>query len=223
MRVLIVGGSGYLGQFLVENMLKDDGVQWVGYTYNSKPIAGLLRSSGADDDDEARYHHDQKCKGYQVDVSTGEGTEACIADATKTAPLDLVVNCAAISSPGQCEKDEKLARDINVPAKLIAALKKKNDNDKNDDDDNDAGDTPRAEPLLVHLSTDQVYSGEDKMSTVEGNSPAPINAYGRSKVAAEAGTPVGGWGWGEVVRHKTKKNPKKPILFYYYYVSKKMN
>lgn len=42
-----------------------------------------------------------------------------------------------------------------------------------------------AEPLLIHLSTDQVYGGEEAMSTEEGHLPAPINAYGRSKVAAE--------------------------------------
>ena len=61
MRVLIVGGSGYLGQFLVEAMLKDEAVSWVGYTYHSKPLSGHLP--------------DGRCMGYPVDVATGEGAE----------------------------------------------------------------------------------------------------------------------------------------------------
>ena len=39
--------------------------------------------------------------------------EACVADAKD---IDLVVNCAAMSSPRQCEDDEKLAKSINVPS-----------------------------------------------------------------------------------------------------------
>ena len=68
MRVLIVGGSGYLGQFLVEAMLKDEAVSWVGYTYHSKPLSSDWL--------------DRRCdggtggKGYPVNVATGEGAEA---------------------------------------------------------------------------------------------------------------------------------------------------
>jgi NAD(P)-dependent dehydrogenase (short-subunit alcohol dehydrogenase family) len=87
MRVLIVGGSGYLGQFLVQAMLRDENVRWVGYTYNSKPIVGLAENE------------EKGCKGYRVDVATGEGAEACVADCIKDGALDLVVNCAAMSSP----------------------------------------------------------------------------------------------------------------------------
>ena len=111
MRVLIVGGSGYLGQFLVEAFLNEGG-HWVGYTYHSRPLARL-----ADADPEKKT-----CAGYKVDVATGEGMEACVADVTKDAPLDLVVNCAAMSSPGQCEKDTARATAINVPSALLAAL-----------------------------------------------------------------------------------------------------
>jgi hypothetical protein len=108
-------------------------------------------------------------------------------------------------TPGQCEKNETRATAINVPSALIAALSSVLDQAGFRDDvraglglrDWDA----RADPLLVHLSTDQVYGGADAMSTVDsltlgdmevcpvdGNPVAPINAYGRSKVAAEAGT-----------------------------------
>lgn len=167
MRVLIVGGSGYLGQFLVEAMAADDAVQWVGYTFHSAPLTSDRGSA----DGCAR-------EGYRVDLATGEGAEACIADATKGgATLDLVVNCAAMSSPAQCEKDEHRATAVNVPTALIAALTARYPHAR----DGGGG----AAPLLVHLSTDQVYSGARAMSTVTGDPPAPVNAYGRSKAAAE--------------------------------------
>jgi dTDP-4-dehydrorhamnose reductase len=38
--------------------------------------------------------------------------------------------------------------------------------------------------LFVHISTDQVYSGSDKLSK-EDATPAPVNEYGASKLAAE--------------------------------------
>ena len=54
MRVLIVGGSGYLGQFLLKYLLErpEDEVIAVGYTYadeNAGPIDTLLpKSTGAE-------------------------------------------------------------------------------------------------------------------------------------------------------------------------------
>ncbi|KAL4436541.1 hypothetical protein ABPG75_003680 [Micractinium tetrahymenae] len=46
------------------------------------------------------------------------------------------------------------------------------------------GGTGQQPPLFVQLSTDQVYDGS-KTCWTEQDEPAPINAYGRSKLAAE--------------------------------------
>jgi hypothetical protein len=46
---------------------------------------------------------------------------------------------------------------VNVPTALIAALRGHYDNDG-----------AAVEPLLIHLSTDQVYSGSDALSTEAG-------------------------------------------------------
>ena len=39
-------------------------------------------------------------------------------------------------------------------------------------------------PLLIHISTDQVYSGEQAFST-EAATPDPVNVYGETKLEAE--------------------------------------
>ena len=82
MRVLVVGGSGYLGQFVLKAFSDAyPDTEWVGYTYKSTKLP-----IPPEDDVHA----------YEVDLATGEGADACIADATKGGEsLDLIVNCAA--------------------------------------------------------------------------------------------------------------------------------
>ena len=55
-------------------------------------------------------------------------------------PVDVVVNCMAIASPEACQKNQELARTLNVPTTLLEAMKEH---------------CPNA--LLVQLSTDMVY------------------------------------------------------------------
>jgi dTDP-4-dehydrorhamnose reductase len=51
----------------------------------------------------------------------------------------VVVNCAAISVPRECEQNPELADAVNVPQSIIQWLKSFSHN----------------KPLLIHLSTDQ--------------------------------------------------------------------
>lgn len=170
--VLVVGGSGYLGQFLIRAFLERG---WrTHYTFRS---AGAL--PGCDD-----------AVGHEVDASDASAMDACVAavfaDPAFSGPeddsrLDLIVNCAAISSPGACEKDEAEARATNVPAALLRALATLRAARLEA-----ASAGGRDPPLLIHLSTDQVYSGSDTMSAESTHAARPVNAYGRSKAEAEA-------------------------------------
>jgi dTDP-4-dehydrorhamnose reductase len=54
---------------------------------------------------------------------------------------DVVVNCAAISQPRECENDREKAFAVNVPSRLVMWLKQRAGN--------------RRPPLFIHLSTDQ--------------------------------------------------------------------
>ncbi|WCJ23169.1 NAD(P)-binding Rossmann-fold superfamily protein [Euphorbia peplus] len=81
---------------------------------------------------------------------------------------DVVVNCAAMSVPRACENDPHTAMSINVPSSLVQWMLTFKP-------------TP---PLLIHLSTDQVYQGL-KSFYKEEDETLPVNVYGKSKVTAE--------------------------------------
>lgn len=113
-------------------------------------------------------------------LATGVGLEQAFlkaADATACGPLAAVVNCAAISFPGQCETHPTETSGVNVPTKLVESL------------------CQHAQrtgwvPLLVQLSTDQVY-GDSRCdgkhsSWRESDAIAPVNVYGAQKAEAEA-------------------------------------
>lgn len=99
MRVLIVGGSGYLGQFLLQSLAKDHEVV---YTYkNSSNIASL--------------------PGESVPLDLTDAAQAVQLVETR-GPFGVVINTAAISQPGLCEQNTELARRVNVPHALLDAL-----------------------------------------------------------------------------------------------------
>jgi dTDP-4-dehydrorhamnose reductase len=90
---------------------------------------------------------------------------ASITAALEAFSPDVVINTAAISQPAVCERDEETTNKTNVPKFLVHALEN----------------TPT---LLIHISTDQVFDGTSANSS-ESTPANPINAYGRSKLAAE--------------------------------------
>jgi dTDP-4-dehydrorhamnose reductase len=82
---------------------------------------------------------------------------------------DAIVNCAAVSVPEQCDVNPARAETLNValPARLARLAHHVN-------------------ARLVHLSSEQVFDGaSDRPYAVEAP-VAPINLYGRQKVASEA-------------------------------------
>lgn len=80
----------------------------------------------------------------------------------------LAINCAAYTAVDRAEHETELANTVNIDGAEIAAKGCA------------AADVP-----LVHLSTDYVFDGSKKGAYAESDAPAPINAYGRSKLAGE--------------------------------------
>ena len=82
--------------------------------------------------------------------------------------VDVVVNCAAYTAVDLAEEEEIIADYINHHAveNLAEACKRHN-------------------ATLIHISTDYVFSGEADVPYNEECAPAPINAYGRTKLAGE--------------------------------------
>ncbi|CAI5497255.1 unnamed protein product, partial [Closterium sp. Naga37s-1] len=140
---------------------------------------------------------------------------------------DVVVNCAAVSVPRQCEGNPALAMHINVPSALIAALSdasgKPAPGSSATGDGNGTGDGSKEGgeglerdreqqrlPLLIHLSTDQVYEGT-KSFYKEDDPLLPVNTYGRSKVMGEQAV-RGQWsGSHAILRSSIIVGPPPPV------------
>lgn len=88
---------------------------------------------------------------------------------------NAVINAAAYTAVDAAERDEALATIINARAPVAMA---------------------QACAVLhipfVHISTDYVFNGTGTMAWSPDDSPAPQNAYGRSKLAGEEGIRLAG-------------------------------
>jgi dTDP-4-dehydrorhamnose reductase len=80
----------------------------------------------------------------------------------------MVINAAAYTAVDKAEEEEPLATVINGTAPGVLAEEAR-----------------RAGALFVHYSTEYVFDGTKESPYVEDDSPNPINAYGRSKLAGE--------------------------------------
>lgn len=82
--------------------------------------------------------------------------------------IDYCINCAAYTAVDLAEEEESKAFDINVNgAKNLALVCKKQD------------------VVLIHISTDFVFSGEKDEAYTEMDKPNPISVYGSSKLKGE--------------------------------------
>ncbi len=79
-----------------------------------------------------------------------------------------IVNAAAYTAVDKAEQEEELALRINGVAPGVLAEE-----------------AQRAGALLVHYSTDYVFDGTKAGRYVESDATAPLNAYGRTKLAGE--------------------------------------
>jgi dTDP-4-dehydrorhamnose reductase len=93
--------------------------------------------------------------------------EQVVARLREHAP-QLVLNAAAYTAVDAAEKDEAAAAQVNAHAPQVLARE-----------------CARTGALLVHYSTDYVFDGEKREPYREDDPPAPVSAYGRTKLAGE--------------------------------------
>src|SRR5260221_3289133 len=86
----------------------------------------------------------------------------------RDAKPQLIVNAAAYTAVDAAETDQANALAVNAEAPRLLALEAK-----------------KIGAVLVHFSTDYVFDGAKQTPYVETDSPYPVNAYGRTKLAGE--------------------------------------
>ncbi|KAF2315336.1 hypothetical protein GH714_038865 [Hevea brasiliensis] len=154
-KVLVIGGTGYLGQHLLQGLSQ----------IKDSPFNLAFTHHSSSTPPQLLLDAIPHSLAFHVDLQSGEGFQAI---SHQFGQPHVVVNCAAISVPRACEMDPATAMSINVPRSLVNWLSS----------------FQERESLLIHLSTDQVYEGV-KSFYKEEDETAPVNVYGKSKVAAE--------------------------------------
>ena len=121
-----------------------------------------------------------------MNLATGEGLDACLEALTCNGrQLVAVINCAAISQPAVCERDPAAAAAVNVPTHLLDALDRHQQRQLSTTSISSASSSSTTQqPLLIHISSDQVYDGS-RARWREEDDCQPLNTYGRTKLAAE--------------------------------------
>ena len=145
MRIFLTGASGLLGgNFVaVASRAGHDVVGTVG-TWRGPVLPGLAEQ-------------------LRLELRNGDA----LAAAVRAARPDAIVNCAAVSDPGQCEREPELAAVLNVELpRQLATL------------------AQELGARLIHVSTEQVFDGWRAPYGV-GDPVAPLNGYARLKAEAE--------------------------------------
>jgi dTDP-4-dehydrorhamnose reductase len=180
----VVGADGYLGQFVVDDLSRADSPFDVVYALARRE--STMTSTSA------------RARRIVCDITSAASCADAVRAMTSSSDdevLRLVVNCAGMSSPGACEKEPRLADAANAPSTLWTATAKA------------TGENP---PLWIQLSTDHVYDGTRAMSD-ENVTPAPVNAYGKSKVRCEE-TLAREYPRSVVLRSSIITGPKPPFV-----------
>lgn len=101
---------------------------------------------------------------YMVDLANPDSIRKAVRDVSP----DLIVNAAAYTAVDKCEQETELAMAVNGTAPGVLAEEAK-----------------RLDCGLVHYSTDYVFDGTGTQPWCEEDRPAPMNAYGKTKLAGE--------------------------------------
>lgn len=161
-RVLITGGTGYLGSHLLYNLLTDTITQHtplqLTYTYHQSQSLQIDTSL-------------DPVAAVQLDITSYDNVNALI-DFIKP---HVVIHTAALSDTVDCEKNKSITNKINVDGtkNIISSIINLSINTNQ-----------QHECALVHISSDWVYDGTESQYN-EHMQANGFGVYGKSKLAAE--------------------------------------
>ena len=192
MKVLITGGSGYLGQHLLATLQASSPELELGFTYCRSHLPEPLEALGL--------------PSFQVDLTD----PSSVAAAVRSFAPAVVVHTAAQSSPAGAAKDPDGALAANAPACLLEALGTL-DGARPLVVYTSTDQVPEMGPATLHTrgathanpttlprntrNAGQVFSGRaGEAPYVPSDTPQPANAYGDSKLAFETALKGDQWG-----------------------------
>lgn len=147
MKVLITGANGFLGHYLVGQLLqKGYDVIATGKGNNRLP-----------------FGNSEKFVYAELDFTN----PFIVNDIFDTYKPEVVVHAGAISKPDECELNQKEALRINTEGTVTML-----------------SNAAKHKCFFIFISTDFVFDGEAGMYT-EGDTPNPVNFYGKTKLEAE--------------------------------------
>jgi len=111
------------------------------------------------------------CERRQLDLAQADSLRAAVREIAPT----VIVNAAAYTAVDKAEAEPAVADAINAVAPGILAEE-----------------TKRLGALLIHYSSDYVFDGTKATPYSEDDTPAPLSAYGRSKLGGEQATAASG-------------------------------
>ena len=104
------------------------------------------------------------CSHGQLDITNAPAVEQAISSFRP----DAVVHSAALTDTTRCEREPDAAHAVNAEGATNVARA-----------------CARASASMMYVSTNEVFDGEKPLPYLETDPPAPINQYGRSKLAGE--------------------------------------
>lgn len=158
MKVLVTGGDGFVGRWLVRRLL-DDGRE----VYAAVRPAEARTDDGLTDEERAAVHW------LPLELTDAESVRTCV-----DLPYDAVVHLAGVASGSEAARDPGYAWSVNAAgtARIASVLA-------------EARRQGRADPLLLVASTAEVYGSGDATPRRETDRPAPCSPYAASKLGAE--------------------------------------
>jgi GDP-4-dehydro-6-deoxy-D-mannose reductase len=158
MRVLVTGADGFVGRSLVRRLL-DDG----------REVYGAVRPGAVPGLDAFTAEERAAVRWLSLELADGASVTACV-----DRPLDAVVHLAGIASGAEALAEAGVAWTVNAAgtARLVDALAR-------------ARGRNRIDPVVIVVSTGEVYGRGAPTPRRESDPAAPCSPYAASKLGAE--------------------------------------